>query len=75
MNDEWLAWMNGWELTKEENGWDEVPTNLVNLNVHFLISAIVILKIKHAEECTIILRVLCWHSDIRESPVRNIKEW
>jgi hypothetical protein len=74
-NGEWLAWMNEWELTKEENGWDEIPTNLINLNVHFPICSIVILKIKHAEECTIILRVLCWHGDIRKSPVWNIREW
>jgi hypothetical protein len=46
-----------------------VPTNLINLNVHFPISTIVVLKIKHTEQCTIILGVLCWHGDIRESPV------
>jgi hypothetical protein len=45
------------------------------LNVHFLISTIVILKIKHAEECTIILEVLCWHEDIRKSPIWNVREW
>jgi hypothetical protein len=67
--------MNGWELTKVENAWDEVSTNLVNLNIHFLISAIVVLKIKHAEECAIILRVLCWHIDIRQSPIQNVREW
>jgi hypothetical protein len=67
--------MNVWELTKEENGWDELPTNLVNLNVHFTISTIVVLKIKHAEECTIILGVLCWHGDIRENPIQNVREW
>jgi hypothetical protein len=66
MNDKWLAWMNNWELTNEENGWDEVSTNLVNFNVHFPISAIVVLKIKHAEECTIVLWVLCCHRYIRE---------
>jgi hypothetical protein len=33
---------------------NEVSTNLV----HFLISVIIVLKIKHAEECTIILGVL-----------------
>jgi hypothetical protein len=27
----------------------------------------VVLKINHTEECTIILGVLCWHRDIRES--------
>jgi hypothetical protein len=42
--------------------------------VHFLMSAIVVLKIKHAEDCTIVLRVLCWHIDIWKSPVRNIRE-
>jgi hypothetical protein len=47
-----------------------VSTNLV----HFPISAIVVLKIKHAEECTIILGVLCWHRYIREGPVRNVRE-
>jgi hypothetical protein len=51
-----------------------VSTNLVNLNVHFLISTIVVLKIKHVEKCTIILGVLCWHVDIRESLVQNIRE-
>jgi hypothetical protein len=70
-----MLWMNAWELTKEENGWDELPTKLVNLNVHFPISTIVVLKIKHAEEYTIILGVLCWHRDIRESPNRNVREW
>jgi hypothetical protein len=67
--------MNFWELTKEQNGWGELSTNLVNLNVHFPISTTVVLKIKHAEECTIILRVLCWHGDIRESPIWNVREW
>jgi hypothetical protein len=62
--------MNGWELTKEENEWDEVSTNLV----HFLISAIVVLQIKHVEECTIVLGVLCWHIDLRNNPVWNIRE-
>jgi hypothetical protein len=62
-------------LTKEENGWDKLPTNIVNLNVHFLISTIVLLRIKHAEECIIILGVLCWHRDIRESPIQNVREW
>jgi hypothetical protein len=52
---------------------NEVSTNLVHLNVHFPISAIVVLKIKHAEECTITIGDLCWHIDIRKSPVRNIK--
>jgi hypothetical protein len=51
-----------------------VSTNLVNLNVHFPISVIVVLKIKHAEGCTIILGVLCWYEYIRESPFRNIRE-
>jgi hypothetical protein len=51
-----------------------VSTNLVNLNVHFLISAIVVLKIKHVEKCTIVLGVLCRYVDIRESLVQNIRE-
>jgi hypothetical protein len=74
MNDKWLAWMNNWELTNEENGWDEVSTNLVNFNVHFPISAIVVLKIKHVEECTIILWVMYCHRYIRESPIWNVRE-
>jgi hypothetical protein len=74
MNDKWLAWMNSWELTNEENGWDEVSTNHVNFNIHFPIFAILVLKIKHAEECAIILRVLCWHRYIRESSVQNVRE-
>jgi hypothetical protein len=74
MNEKWLPWMNDRELTNEENGWDEVSTNLVNFNVHFPISVIVVLKIKHAEECTVILGVLCWHRYIRESLVWNVRE-
>jgi hypothetical protein len=74
MNDKWLAWMNNWELTNEENGWDEVSTNLVNFNIHFPISAIVVLKIKHAEECIVVLWVLCCHRYIRESRVQNVRE-
>jgi hypothetical protein len=66
--------MNNWELTNEENGCDEVSTNLVNFSVHFPISAIVVLKIKHAEKCAVILGVLCWHRYIRESPVRNVRK-
>jgi hypothetical protein len=51
-----------------------VSTNLVNWNVHFPISTIVVLKIKHAEECAIVLEVLCWHGYIRESLVQNVRE-
>jgi hypothetical protein len=43
-------------------------------NVHFLISTIVVLKIKNAEECAIILGVMCWHKYIRESPDQNVRE-
>jgi hypothetical protein len=75
MNNEWqmTRWINIWELKNEENDWDEVSTNLVNLNVHFPISAIVVLKIKHVEECTTILGVLCSHKYIRESPVQTVR--
>jgi hypothetical protein len=74
VNGKWLAWMNNWELTNEENGWDELSTNLVNFNVHFPISAIIVLKIKYAEECTFVLWVLCCHIYIRECLVRNVRE-
>jgi hypothetical protein len=47
-----------------------VSTNLV----HFLTSAIIVLQIKNAEERTIIFWVLCWHIDIRNSPVQNVRE-
>jgi hypothetical protein len=68
MHNKWQ--MDGWELTKEENGWHEVSTNLV----HFPISAIVVLQIQHAEEFTIILGLLCWHIDIRNNLFWNIRE-
>jgi hypothetical protein len=74
MNDKWLAWMNNWELTNKENGWDEVSTNLINFNVHFSISTIVVFKIKHTEECTVVLCVLCCLRYIRKSPVQNVRE-
>jgi hypothetical protein len=66
--------MNDSKLMKEENGSDEVLTNHVNLNVHFLISTIVVLKTKHVEECTIALGFLSWHGYIIESPVKNVRE-
>jgi hypothetical protein len=72
MHNEWQ--MTGWELTRKKMAENEVSTNLVHLNVHDPISAIVVLKIKHAEECIIILRVLCWHIDMWKSLFWNIKE-
>jgi hypothetical protein len=51
-----------------------VSTNLVNLNVHFPISIIVVLKIKHVEECAIIHGVLCSHRYRRESLVQNVRQ-
>jgi hypothetical protein len=72
---EWkMAIVNGWLGINKGRKWLICSANLLNLNVHFSIPAIVVLKIKHTEECAIIHPILHWHGDIRESPVRNIRE-
>ena len=72
-NMEWLtrSW-NGWQ--KHEKAENVVSTNLVNFQDHFTITTIIVLKIKHTEESTIVLGVLGWHIDIWESLIRNVRE-